>query len=145
MPETEMQQNKKTIQCKFLVLISFELVLACTYQFVKMTTVDLHHFPFIPQTSHVILEVQLNTRLRRRRDGQSDWITIHQPVLNLCRRGAVHFKARRVVQRGSKPRANTGTRAKNSSFFGVGRFLSNNETLIDHFPDSWISPSLTCI
>lgn len=126
MPEKEIQQNKNPMQSKFLALICFDLVLACTHQFVKMTAVDLHHFPFIPQTSDIILEVQLNTRLRRRRDRQSDRITIHQAVLNLRRLGAVHFKARRVVQRGSQ-QSQTKSKywhqgQKFILFFGVGRF-----------------------
>ncbi len=101
----------------------FELVLAYTHQFVEMTAVDLHHFPFIPQTSNVVLEVQLNTQLRRRRDGQSGRITIHQPVLDLRRLCAVHFKATRINHKGSQVKP-TVKGQKNHPIFGAGRFLS---------------------
>lgn len=105
-------------------LICSELVLACTHQFAEMTAVDLHHFPFIPQTSNVILEVQLNTGLRRRRDGQSDRITIHQPVLDRRRLYAVHFKARRINHKGSQVKPTVKGQKNHSIFVGAGRFLS---------------------
>lgn len=66
----------------------------CTHQFVEMSAVDLNHFSFIAQTGDVVLKVQLNAGLRRRRDGQSDGITIHQPVLNLRRLHTFNFNTK---------------------------------------------------
>lgn len=53
-----------------------------SYQLAEVVAAHFHHFPLVPHTCHIVFHVHFHTGEWWGGDGQSHWVTVHEPVLD---------------------------------------------------------------